>query len=828
MTKYNTGNPLGSSDPRDLYDNAENLDAAVNSDGATFTDRLGKSRLTVQGMVDAATTGNPAVGAAQDALASADRAEAQADRAELEVAEGINAGVSQVTSFATAEADRAETARDAAFVNADVYPDEATGRAAVADGEQFQVVNGAEIIRYRRDSSTTHTEVARYPAGGRDSLTVNAGQEMPLREKSRDGVTATMPQSIKNSLLDIRVLGARPGKYYRLEWVGNGVEVAGKARYELLFNEYEAANYETDSATGMVVAVGLNDIPAESLDFTGGIITRRFASPHIEGLEFVVTYRPAELPSSVALNTAGPANAYGFIIDESAYSYRDSHVYESINDLAARDSLMVNRGNDMPLREKVRDGNNPALPEAVKNSILDLRVIGAREGKYYRLEWINNGSDVLGASKAYGVIFHEYDKDTFSTDSAASSLQVFGLNDADFSIIDTSSPIITRTFDSPVIAGLSFVLTYKPDELPADSFIPMNSLTNPGRGYIIDESRYTLAEAIPSVQVDKPLTYDLTSAGQLRAHWKSHGKLYRVNIGPIGHNGLPNIWRVERSDNVETPSWSVINSSATDWLPPLTVKASTNGDSGSKIFTGGNHGSSGGESGDQTARNILYNVIADGSKVSDLGDSGFANELRVQIVNELMAYNTITFPRYVLRQTFDLVITPGAISVECEVKAYEDLEVLTDYGPQMVTSGFTNGTVLFLGGQFENRFSYAAEDSGPVSLYPDAFATVLQDATNGQQVSWFDRSYGKGDSSWVSPSDPLAFTTASKAYHSIVRQNSLTAPNLLAGEAYRWRGGYAWQAPGVQGADLDSLFQRSVRGVESTVYVYSGSDFTSF
>src|SRR5690554_1633824 len=171
MTKYNTGNPLGSSDPRDLYDNAENLDAAVNSDGATFTDRLGKSRLTVQGMVDAATTGNPAVGAAQDALASADRAEAQADRAEsqadraeLEVVEGINTGVSQVTNLAIAEADRAEIARDAAFVNADVYDSIAAGLSATVDGEQFQVVEGNEIVRYRRDSSTTQTEVARYPS----------------------------------------------------------------------------------------------------------------------------------------------------------------------------------------------------------------------------------------------------------------------------------------------------------------------------------------------------------------------------------------------------------------------------------------------------------------------------------------------------------------------------------------------------------------------------------------------------------------------------------------------------------------------------------------
>ena len=50
MTTYNTGNPIGSTDPRDLYDNAENFDKAVNDrTAATWTDRLGVARKTVFG-----------------------------------------------------------------------------------------------------------------------------------------------------------------------------------------------------------------------------------------------------------------------------------------------------------------------------------------------------------------------------------------------------------------------------------------------------------------------------------------------------------------------------------------------------------------------------------------------------------------------------------------------------------------------------------------------------------------------------------------------------------------------------------------------------------
>lgn len=51
MTTYNTQNPIGSTDPRDLYDNAENLDELVNSQNKTeHNDRMGVQRKTWYGM----------------------------------------------------------------------------------------------------------------------------------------------------------------------------------------------------------------------------------------------------------------------------------------------------------------------------------------------------------------------------------------------------------------------------------------------------------------------------------------------------------------------------------------------------------------------------------------------------------------------------------------------------------------------------------------------------------------------------------------------------------------------------------------------------------
>lgn len=66
--------------------------------------------------------------------------------------------------IATTQAGLAASARDAAFINANVYADTAAGLAAVALNDQFQVVSGTEVIRYREDAGPVATEVARYPS----------------------------------------------------------------------------------------------------------------------------------------------------------------------------------------------------------------------------------------------------------------------------------------------------------------------------------------------------------------------------------------------------------------------------------------------------------------------------------------------------------------------------------------------------------------------------------------------------------------------------------------------------------------------------------------
>lgn len=173
MSRFNTGNPLGSGSPLDLDDNAKNMDEAANSSADTFQDRLGKSRLTWAGIVKAGS-GDPAIAvdAASRAVGAADRAESAessveqnaeqvAQDAAQQAASAVIAGVDGQVAVAQSAADRAETARDAAFVSANVYESQAAGRSATATGEQFIVVYDHAMIRYRKDVGG-NVEVARY------------------------------------------------------------------------------------------------------------------------------------------------------------------------------------------------------------------------------------------------------------------------------------------------------------------------------------------------------------------------------------------------------------------------------------------------------------------------------------------------------------------------------------------------------------------------------------------------------------------------------------------------------------------------------------------
>lgn len=75
MTTYKTGNPLGSVSPKDLFDNSENLDRAVNGVALIWKDRFDRSRLSWAGIEDRARIDTEAAATAAVAVATAQAGE---------------------------------------------------------------------------------------------------------------------------------------------------------------------------------------------------------------------------------------------------------------------------------------------------------------------------------------------------------------------------------------------------------------------------------------------------------------------------------------------------------------------------------------------------------------------------------------------------------------------------------------------------------------------------------------------------------------------------------------------------------------------------------
>lgn len=100
-----------------------------------------------------------------DVTPEAEKARDEAQTARSAAADSADIAANQA-AFATTSKTQAEAARDAAFVNANVYASTAAGLAAVADGMQFQVVSadGLSIQRWRRDAGPVAVVVARYPS----------------------------------------------------------------------------------------------------------------------------------------------------------------------------------------------------------------------------------------------------------------------------------------------------------------------------------------------------------------------------------------------------------------------------------------------------------------------------------------------------------------------------------------------------------------------------------------------------------------------------------------------------------------------------------------
>ncbi|KGG90822.1 hypothetical protein P245_15175 [Comamonas thiooxydans] len=775
MTTFDTGNPLGSPDPRDLFDNAQNTDDAVNGEGKTWVDRFGRTRVSMKGVEEAVP----------DAIAARDESESARDASVL--------------------------ARDAAIGAAGpLYATEAEGRAAVADGATFKVLGAGNISAsvFRRVNSATSTLLTTFPAGSIDALSVNSGKSFPLRSAIRDGATSAVSTVANDALLDIQLSGARAGKIYRIEWMGNGTTALGASNaYAIYVSEYDEATYATGSAASKVDILATNDYDFSASPGTG-VITRRIESKRIPGIAISVTYDTTKITGDrLSLNNSTLAG-YSWIIDKACYPAS----------LPLARSADVNRGKLFPFLNIARDGTTSANLQNVMNAVIDIKVVGARPGKLYRLEWYGNGTTAFGAPR-YDMLFAEYDKANYGTSSATGRVDAVTLTDNP--TLTAPSGIVTIRVDSPRINGLSFFVTYDASLLTTGTPIALNNSAGAGYSWVIDESCY-----IGNAQgtASPPVEFNYSAAGVLTVSFASTTECYRFTFGPNGANSLPNFIAISRAPGTDLASavWTQLNTAGTDWLPPLILDSVVAGAPAERSeFTGGNHL----VDGLQTATNRIYLVFADDKPVNK-GSSGSCNKLRIVVVNDLMAGNTVSLGRYAARQAFNLAVTAGHVAVDSDVRALERVKFKRDYGLQCVTGGF-QGTQLVLGGSNTAREPFdSTKTSGAKSAYPNAWAVVLQ-SSNGQLGMWLDKGYAAGSGALVDDAEALirgGGASNTKWYLGVVFKMEST-PEYAAGEGYRYRGGYSFGSAITLPAGFDSVMP--TQRASHTTQTYALADGSS-
>lgn len=180
MTTYNTGNPLGSTDARDLYDNAQNLDTAVNSSASTFTDRLGKLRPTLAGATDPS-------GFAQTAVDARTAAELARD-ATLAAAKTYTTTAAGLAATTSGQVFLLATSNPQAF---DVYSNDA-GSASL-----LGTVNIADASKY----STAQTDYIALLADSAGKVVLSVDADAKLNLAGLDGSVQDTIGTLKTSLL---------------------------------------------------------------------------------------------------------------------------------------------------------------------------------------------------------------------------------------------------------------------------------------------------------------------------------------------------------------------------------------------------------------------------------------------------------------------------------------------------------------------------------------------------------------------------------------------------------------------------------------------------
>lgn len=750
---YNTGNPIGSTDPRDLSDNSQDLDQAMNSTASNWTDRLGNTRKTfraaenaAQAVEDSAATHIAEIeqnaadvdSTATNAITTLIPADVQrvTDDANTAINTEIPAEVQRVVDDANvainteipnsvSSVDSAAAAGISA-INSDVSAvDDATSSSLTQIAEDVAVVNSAASA----GTDSINTDVSEVDAAAESAITtLIPGQVSSVENAATAGINSisTEVDSV-NSAATNAINVSIPAEIDRIEPAAtealNNLLVAGGRIFD---SEEQGRAVVLDGQ--YYFAVSTNQNASKTLWKKLSSVESEFIAndPSVEFVEFVSSQHIQNQPQIICLPN----------VDYYLNAPVETKADYSLNLISAT-------------------SKTGAVASVLKdNTTLTL----------YPFRNFND-EQTLTEVDSNGGIFNEATLRSFFGQYAPYPFRNFN-DDSLIKQVDINNNVV----------GLP------PPEEPVVYDWPGRML----------------------VQLDG-------EAQSLSIVWP-HGddKLLRINYQPNGVNDLFNWQRTEIANGIDPTSavWSVIQESNSDAWPPLIFSAVNNGDGGEPIYTGGNHSSDGGVGGESTAYTSEIQFEVGGKRMLP-GESfeGYADQVRVYWRNEIMAYNTISIPRYALYQEIEALFSPGDVSAFVSVTAYEPISMIRDNGPQMFSDGYDS--FHYYDGQQQKRLPIpqdgSTNTSGVFATYP-AWACVFADSANGYHGAWLDREFEAGDGRYIGGSEGAFRKGSGAKFYSSVVGSMPDGVSLNAGESYQWHGGYFWSPESSSSGNVDSSF----------------------
>lgn len=456
--------------------------------------------------------------------------------------------------------------------------------------------------------------------------------------------------------------------------------------------------------------------------------------------------------------------------------------------------LLVNQGEIYPLQNVTRDGVLHPVDQKVKDSILQVKVIGAQQGKYYGIEWLGNGYDDAGTIR-WGFTIAEYDKATFATDSLSGRRQLAYFRTNNFPA--PTENIVTRVLDLPA-ENMAFIITFDRSKIGGTVLRISDSLYGVAKGCIIHEDNYVYRSSVSNSAGDKPVI--VTKSGRrIRVKFKySDSQDMILDLDSLGINEITHIRRFYLQSNTtgklsplfdETGLYTTITS---DWVSPYGIIAINNTLNNNSFTVGGNHGTSGG-SGFPTARHIETKVYADGKEILD-GEIVGAEKVVVKAIHYIAASNVIDTTtgskRDCVKEIVTYTITPRHAKISVELEALEPVKITRYCGFQATKNGW-DGQLYFMEDTIQQIYNistdYTARDSG---LFPTSQADRFVLKKDGNVLMGYASHAFGLKTDYIANGQPMIYLTEGefgKVYKHLVKGTEIT---LQTGQSIYFVGGY--------------------------------------